>query len=59
MYAGVPLQCGSPLTAACTVFAVVMLHLQILQEERYLPTVFDVEYDAYRARVGRYFGRRK
>ncbi len=58
MYAGVLLQYCNPLTAACTVFAVVMLHLQILQEERYLPTVFGAEYDAYRARVGRYLGRR-
>ena len=59
MYAGVLLQYCNPLTAACTAFAVIMLHLQILQEERYLPTAFGAQYEAYRARVGRYFGRRK
>ena len=41
------------------IFAAVMLHLQILQEERYLPTVFGAEYAAYRRRVRRYFGRRR
>ena len=59
MYIGVLLQYCNPLTAACTAFAVIMLHLQILQEERYLTTVFGAQYEAYRARVGRYFGRRR
>lgn len=43
---------------AFTVLAMAMLHLQILQEERYLPTVFGKPYLAYKARVFRYFGRR-
>ena len=42
-----------------TVFAIVMLHLQILQEERYLTTTFGAEYLAYQHRVFRYLGRRK
>ena len=39
MYAGVPLQYGGPLTAACAALG--------------------AQYEAYSARVGRYFGRRK
>lgn len=40
-----------------SVFAMVMLHLQILQEEQYLPKVFGEEYINYKSRVGRYIGR--
>jgi len=36
----------------------VMLHLQILQEERYLGTVFGEEYLTYKKCTGRYFGRK-
>ena len=56
MYLGVLLLFCNPLTAALSIFAAVMLHLQILQEERYLPTVFGAEYAAYRRRVRRYLG---
>jgi len=41
-----------------TLWAIIMLHLQILQEEKYLPTVFGDEYLAYRKKVCRYFGRK-
>ena len=37
-----------------TLFAVTMLHLQILQEEKFLPTVFGSSYLAYRRKVRRY-----
>lgn len=37
-----------------TLFAILMLHLQILQEERYLPTVFGQEYLEYKRKVRRY-----
>jgi protein-S-isoprenylcysteine O-methyltransferase Ste14 len=37
------------------VFSVVMLHLQILEEEKFLPKVFGEEYENYRRSVGRYF----
>ena len=47
------------LTASFTVFAVTMLHLQILQEERYLTAAFGRAYLDYRHRVFRYLGRRK
>ncbi|HBB28834.1 MAG TPA: isoprenylcysteine carboxyl methyltransferase [Clostridiales bacterium] len=39
-------------------FAVIMLHLQILQEEKYLPSVFGEEYKAYKKKVCRYIGRK-
>ncbi len=42
-----------------SVFAIVMLHLQILQEESYLSDVFGEEYIQYKSRVGRYIGIRK
>lgn len=41
-----------------SVFAVIMLHLQILQEERYLQTVFGDDYIAYKSKVCRYLGRK-
>ena len=41
-----------------TVFAIVMLHLQMLQEEQYLAQEFGQEYLDYKKKVCRYFGRR-
>ncbi len=41
-----------------SVFASIMLHLQILQEEKYLPSVFGEEYLAYKKKVCRYIGRK-
>lgn len=41
-----------------SVFAMVMLHLQILQEEKYLPDVFGGEYVSYKESVCRYIGRK-
>ena len=58
-YIGVMLMFCNLLTAMFTVFAIVMLHLQILQEERYLTGTFGEEYLAYQRRVFRYLGRRK
>ena len=58
-YIGVLLMFCNLLTAAFTVFAVTMLHLQILQEERYLAAAFGAEYLDYRRQVIRYLGRRK
>ncbi len=58
-YIGVLLMYCNLLTGLFTVFAVVMLHLQILQEEHYLTTAFGAEYLNYRQRVFRYLGRRK
>lgn len=40
-------------------FAVIMLHLQILQEEKYLEETFGTEYTQYKARTCRYLGRKR
>ena len=58
-YIGMLLMFCNLLTGMCTVFAIVMLHLQILQEERYLTAAFGAEYLKYRHQVFRYLGRRK
>lgn len=58
MYLGVLLMYCNLLTAVFTVFAVVMLHLQILQEEKYLKAAFGEAYQEYRKQVFRYLGRR-
>lgn len=58
MYAGVLLMYFNPLTAVFSLFAAVTLHLQNLQEEKYLTSVFGSSYTAYKSRVFRYLGRR-
>lgn len=58
MYAGVLLLYGNLLTLGFSVFAMVMLHLQILQEERYLVHAFGAPYQAYCRQVFRYLGRK-
>ena len=58
-YIGVLLMYCNLLTAMFTIYAIIMLHLQILQEERYLSSVFGKEYQEYRHKVFRYLGRRK
>ena len=58
MYIGVLLMYFNPLCALFSVFAVVMLHLQILQEEKYLSATFGKEYEDYKKRVFRYLGRK-
>ena len=56
-YIGVLLMFCNLLTGMFTVFAIVMLHLQILQEERHLAAAFGVDYLDYRRHVLRYLGR--
>lgn len=58
MYIGVLLMYGNLLTLVFSAFAMVMLHLQILQEERYLTDTFGAAYTAYKSRVFRYLGRK-
>ena len=58
MYIGVLLMYGNLLTLGFSLFAMVMLHLQILQEERYLEAAFGEPYLEYRRHVLRYLGRR-
>ena len=57
-YMGVLLMYGNLLTLGFSLFAAVMLHLQILQEERYLTNEFGAPYQEYRSHVLRYLGRR-
>ena len=58
MYVGVLLMYGNLLTFGFSVFAMVMLHLQILQEERFLERTFGEPYREYRRHVFRYLGRK-
>lgn len=43
---------------AFTIFTIMILHIQILKEEEYLPIVFGNDYIKYKNRVGRYIGRK-
>ena len=56
---GVLLLYGNLLTLGFSLFAMMMLHLQILQEERFLASTFGEPYREYCRRVFRYLGRRK
>ena len=58
-YIGVTLMFCNLLTAGFTIFAISMLHRQILQEEQYLAASFGEAYLAYQYRVSRYLGRRR
>ena len=58
MYVGILLMYGNLLTFGFSVFAMVMLHLQILQEERYLESAFGSAYIEYKKHVFRYLGRK-
>lgn len=58
MYIGVCLMYCNVLTAIFSAFAVVMLHMQILQEEKYLSETFGEEYLIYKKTVRRYLGRK-
>ena len=55
-YVGVLLMYGNLLTLAFSLFAMVMLHLQILQEERYLEETFGAAYREYKRHTFRYLG---
>ena len=57
-YTGVLFMYCNPLTVVSSVFAMTMLHLQILQEERYLAQEFGEDYLEYKSQVFRYLGRR-
>lgn len=59
VYLGLLLMFFNGVLLAFSLFAALMLHLQILQEEAYLPTVFGEDYLRYKQTVCRYFGRRR
>ena len=58
MYVGVLLMYGNLLTLGFSIFAMIMLHLQILQDERYLVNAFGAPYQEYCRHVFRYLGRK-
>ena len=58
VYLSILIMFFNPVLLLFSLFAMVMLHLQILQEEKYLPTVFGQEYLDYQRKVCRYIGRK-
>lgn len=58
MYVGLLLMYFNLSMLVVSAFAIIMLHLQILQEERYLTENYGESYKAYRKHVFRYLGRR-
>ena len=58
MYIGICLLYCNVLTIIFSLFAIVMLHFQILQEEKYLEKTFGEKYITYKYKVFRYIGRR-
>ena len=58
MYVGLLLMYFNLSMLVVSAFAIIMLHLQILQEERYLTDNYGESYKAYRKHVFRYLGRR-
>lgn len=56
VYIGILLMFFNPVLMVLTIFAIVMLHLQILQEEKFLPKVFGEDYLKYKERTSRYAG---
>lgn len=58
MYVGVLLMFFNIGTLLFSLFSIVMLHLQILQEEKYMAKTFGEEYLEYKKKVFRYIGRR-
>lgn len=55
LYLGTVLALPSVLMAAAALVTIALLHLQILQEEAYLPTAFGESYLAYKRATPRYF----
>lgn len=51
MYIGVLLMYLNPLNAVFSLFAIIMLHMQILQEEKYLVAVFGDSCREYKKHV--------
>ena len=58
MYIGILLMLFNIGTLLFSLFSIVMLHLQILQEEKYMAKTFGEEYLEYKKKVFRYIGRR-
>lgn len=58
VYVGLTLMFFNLPLLLCSVFAMLMLHLQILQEEQYLVKEFGDNYVTYKTKVCRYIGRK-
>lgn len=58
MYIGILLMYCNIFTGLFTAFAIITLHLQILQEEKFMEQTFKDEYKSYKQKVFRYLGRR-
>lgn len=59
MYIGITLLYCNVLTITFSLFAIIMLHFQILQEEVFLEKTFGDKHINYKSKVFRYIGRRK
>ena len=55
VYIGILIGFGNMILIVITIFTVIMMHLQILQEEQFLEKVFGKQYREYKDKVGRYF----
>lgn len=58
MYIGICLIYCNILTVIFSLFSIIMLHFQILQEEKFLTKTFGDEYIIYKKKVFRYLGRK-
>lgn len=58
LYISMCLQFFNMVLVVVSVWAAVMLHLQILQEEEHMKKMFGAEYDEYKKHTMRYFGRK-
>jgi protein-S-isoprenylcysteine O-methyltransferase Ste14 len=54
-YIGASLAFGNIIVFILTALTIALMHLQILEEEKYLETTFGNRYDTYKNKVGRYF----
>lgn len=59
MYIGVLLMFFNPVNLIFSLFPIIMLHLQILQEEKYMEATFGKEYLDYKKKTFRYLGNKK
>lgn len=55
LYIGIGLAFANPMHSIMVCVAVILLHLQILEEEKFLVKVFGKQYKTYQNKVGRYF----
>ena len=59
LYIGCALTFPNPFNIAAALMSIVMFHIQILGEEKFLAETFGQEYIDYKAKTMRYLGRRK